>query len=933
MNLGNSNQYSTDNTSAMIRIFSKQRDGLKVCHLNAQSIVKKIDELRNLFENSGVDVVCISETWLSKHILDGIYSVRGYRLLRVDREGHGGGVAIYVRNGINIKIIAQSPCDSLIEYLFIEIMSNESNLLLGCVYRPNRNVDTTNFIDFLDSFTLNYSNILICGDFNCNLLVENTLVDAMLPLGLFPVNNSTPTHFTKSTNTLLDLFLTSATDCILFYDQLSVPVFSKHDLIFCIFDFNVKQTVNSYSYRDFKNINTNNLHNKIIAMDWNAIYSNVDIEVQISIFEENIISLYNEFVPIKTKVVKDGQREWFSKHIENLIASRNKAYNEWKRFKTDHLYSIFKNARKIANIAIKTAKTHYFMNKFNSAISSKDKWKEIKNIGISKKPQYSPNMPNIDELNKRFVDIDVPPVQNNTYDTIPYTTNNLFSNFCFSCIAQDEVLSSILSVKSNAVGIDGICPKFIKLILPYVLPYITFIFNTILTKSIFPAAWKKSKVIPIHKIGNDFRPISILPFLSKCLEKILHKQISEFMISKNFFHDKQSGFRQGRSCTTALIDVTENIRQSLDIGQTSFLILLDHSKAFDCVDINILMTKLDKYANFSSTAIKLLSTYLSNRSQAVFLESKNSNFLPVTRGVPQGSILGPLLFSVYINDLPSSLTTSNVHMYADDVQIFSSCNTNNLLECISNLNRDLDAVNKWALNNGLCLNPKKSKCIVIAKRNVETQNLPSLLLNKSPIEFVNTAKNLGVTFNKTLSWNNHINIAIGNVCARLRSLWITQHYTPLSIRMLLAKTYLIPTLIYGCEVFVNPDAESKRKLKVIYNKITRYVFGLHRFSRNVTILSNRILGTSLENIIHHRSLILLHKVIVNNQPTHLNNLLKFCRSNRYKKLVVPKYKTSFSEHHFLVFTIRLWNNLPSHLQFINHLERFKTELFWHLCNS
>lgn len=173
---------------------------------------------------------------------------------------------------------------------------------------------------------------------------------------------------------------------------------------------------------------------------------------------------------------------------------------------------------------------------------------------------------------------------------------------------------------------------------------------------------------------------------------------------------------------------------------------------------------------------------------------------------------------------------------------------------------------------------------------------------------------------------------IGNVCTKLRSLWITQHFTPLNIRLLLAKTYLIPSLTYCCEIFVNPDAESKRKLRVIFNKITRYVFGLHRFNRNVTSLSTRILGTSLDRIFHYRSLILLHKIITNNQLSFLNNDIRFCRSNRHKKIIVPKYKTSFSDHHFFVFTIRLWNDLPPQIQSIFNTNRFKMELFRHLCN-
>ena len=918
-------KHSTNNIHAVVRILCKQRIGLKICHINAQSLVRKIDELRFVMENSGIDIICISETWFVSSMWDNLFNMNGFQLFRADREGHGGGVAIYIRSGVNVRFIEKSKSDSKIEYLFVEVLHNNCKVLVGCIYRPNKNIDFTDLFQRIDLLTLNYVDTIICGDFNSNLLVEETLLSSMLTLGLFPVNTTMPTHFTKTTNTLLDLFLVSNKHKILLYDQLSVPGFSKHDMIFCIYDFDLSVSNNMFSFRDYKSINLDQLTSKVLSINWNSVYNMPSANDQLCFIQNSVLSLYNECVPIKTKYIKAGQKPWFTNIIQIKINERNLAYSNWKKYKTDALYEIFKTARKNVNIATKYAKINFYKSKFNAAISTKEKWKQIKNLGINKNTQNQSEIIDLDELNRKFVDVPVNPVIYNAYENVQNNCQ-VISEFSFKCVSQLEVYSSIMSIKSNATGVDDISPKFMHLIIPILLPFLTHMFNTILMTSDFPSDWKCSKVIPIKKTLLEFRPISILPFLSKCLEKIIQSQISEYLDSNKLLHEKQSGFRAKRSCMTALIDVTEGIRESVDNGNITFLTLLDHSKAFDCVDPSILCSKLKNMFKFSSTATRLIYSYLTNRHQTVFSDNKYSCVLPVTRGVPQGSILGPLLFSIYINDLPTSLLHSKIHMYADDVQIYTSCKVSELVYTINLINDELLAINTWASKNGLGINPSKSKCLVIAKRKFETQSLPKVHINNNEIEFVNSAKNLGVMFNRTLSWSNHINLSIGNVCSRLRSLWVTQEYTPLNIRIMLAKTYILPSLLYGCELFVNSDSESKRKLKVVFNKITRYVFGLKYNDNHVSEMSKKIYGMSIDKYINLRSLILLHKIIYTKEPFYLYEKIKFCRSNRSLNIIVPRHNSSFSEHQFYIYVIRLWNNLPNFIKFIVSAEKFKLEL-------
>lgn len=381
------------------------------------------------------------------------------------------------------------------------------------------------------------------------------------------------------------------------------------------------------------------------------------------------------------------------------------------------------------------------------------------------------------------------------------------------------MVEGVLSIKSNAIGLDEMHPSFLKLLLPVLLPYITHLFNSIILTNEFPSQWKKAKIIPVPKTsrGDEFRPISILPFLSKVFEKIIQKQISTFLDHENILTSKQSGFRKKNSCITALISVSEDIRKSIDKDYVTFLILLDFSKAFDMVNHSTLCQKLSLFYNFSSDAIKFIFSYLTGRTQAVELNKVLSNFLLNKSGVPQGSILGPLLFSLYINELPLTIKHCSLRLYADDAQLYLSCPLGLIEHFATCINEDLLEIQHWSHQNSLVLNPKKSKCLVLSRNKKDVSYFPLILLNGCPIKYVDSPKNLGVVFNQTLTWKNHISYILGKTYGVLRTLWSTQYYTPLKIRALLVKTLIIPLITYGCEIFCKLDYESKRKLTVAFN--------------------------------------------------------------------------------------------------------------------
>ncbi|XP_075151220.1 uncharacterized protein LOC142225331 [Haematobia irritans] len=553
----------------------------------------------------------------------------------------------------------------------------------------------------------------------------------MRSLGLYLVNTETPTHFMQFANTLLDLFVVPTEDNVVHYDQLSVPCFSKHDLIFLTYRIRVPYETDTYSYRDFKNIDYSALRGQFCLIDWSSIYYIDSPDDQLAFLEDNIKSLFDITVPMVTKTVRRKGNSWFTFRIRELIRQRDVRYAQWKILRSTEAHDEFRVARRAVNREISREKRRHFERKFGNALGSGRTWKTLRDIGIGKCGGTVDPSIDLDSLNETFSTLPISSVDLSFYDT---PNASMESSFNFECVNSFDVLDSLLSVKYDAVGADNIDPRFIKILLPELMPYLTYVFNQFITRSVFPDRWKIARIIPIPKKNSDYRPIAILPYLSKVFEHILHRQITSHVNRNNLLSDRQSGFRAHNSCISALTDVAEDIRECIDSGDIALLALLDHSKAFDSVNHHVLRQKLSGFMHFSVFSSRLIASYLSDRSQ--YVGRNRSMALPVLQGVPQGSILGHLLFSIYANDLPGVLIHSKSRMYADDLQVYLSSGLEEFDRCVERFNEDLRRVNSWAQRNGLSLNASKSKCLVIQKRVNRLSLTPYIHINDEPIEIV-----------------------------------------------------------------------------------------------------------------------------------------------------------------------------------------------------
>ena len=324
-----------------------------------------------------------------------------------------------------------------------------------------------------------------------------------------------------------------------------------------------------------------------------------------------------------------------------------------------------------------------------------------------------------------------------------------------------QVEQIIVSIPSNkAPGIDKISICVIKDGLPEILSPITHIINVSIANGVFPGGWKQAKVTPIPKEGvheqpSNNRPISLLPVLSKVCERIALNQLTAYLTTNNCLSAKQSGNKKFHSTETALIRSTDAILTGMDKQEVSAMVLLDMSKAFDSINHDILLKLQD--LGISKCALAWFNSYLTNRYQVVRINSALSTALPLTSGVPQGSILGPVLLSIYINDLPSVPKNCFTQCYIDDTKLQISFKMRDCPTAVNHLSSDLLLIRNWYFNNFLLLNPDKTKLVVARTRQLLAK-LPDLRISLLGKELfpASSAKDLGVVLDPHLTFDDHV---------------------------------------------------------------------------------------------------------------------------------------------------------------------------------
>ena len=625
--------------------------------------------------------------------------------------------------------------DNSIEQLWVTGTLNKIKIGLGVVYKPpNISYHKLDELDAkLGEVFLDVHEVVLMGDINIDLSRNNT-ADAKFINHIFNIyslkrTNSDPTRITSTNAKLIDVMCVSKGLEVINVQTKDMMHMSDHCLISTsILLPSFKAGLKTITYRGYKNIEFDKFYIDLENIPFQNIKSIADINQQVDELTTYVLNLFDIHAPAQTATLKENYSPWITATIREMIRLKDKAFKKYLKCRNVASFEYYKSLKNYITSAIRREKSAYIKHKLDlHAKNQKKFWNCIRSWGIGTKSSSS--MPtdilNVDALNKHFV------CQGYNADkTDEVMTPNLHGSFTdgeacigIDTITESDVLEALVSIKSNAAGIDLIDRTMLNLVLYKIMDLILHIFNKSISTGTFPNQWKTAIIIPIPKKQNpqllsDYRPISILPLFSKIFEKIIVSKIIS-PVTENILPKFQSGFRKQHSTTSALMEIVDNMCQNLDNANGTILIMLDYSKAFDSINHKLLIAKLASYG-FNNLAIEWFVSYLHNRIQITKVGCRLSQPLEQVCGVPQGSVLGPTLFSIFTADLPQSILHSQYHMYADDIQLYHYINSDNIQTVLSEIQYDIDNIELWSRENILQLNPEKTKMLYVnSNRNIK----------------------------------------------------------------------------------------------------------------------------------------------------------------------------------------------------------------------
>ena len=915
-----------------------------VAFLNVRSLILHFCDFRDYLTRNSYDIIGVSETWLRPHTTNNIINIPGYNLVRRDRLTRGGGVALYIKGSLNYTI-SYSSANETLEELWVELSIPYKKYIFGVMYRPPRG----KLSDFLDIFEKRISDFqpaeIICGgDINLNLLNlsdknRNLFYDSIESLNLQQIIRE-PTRMLGVTTSLLDIILIPSEEQHFQSGTQDLGI-SDHNLTFCQLQYDMKTTKGYIHTRNLKNIDRDLLGEFLtLAPFENIIYLN-SVQDKVLALNTIFIDIFDILAPLKKINISNKKPPWLTFTIHRMIRLKNKAFEKYKKNKSEANWSSYKQIKNQTNIAIREEKKHYLQHTINTNINNlKHFWQKLNDFNIYSKviPNQIPDALNNPEIiNKHFL---------NLTSNIPidaeilnfYKNNfklNFFSYFEFTTVTESTVRKCLFDIKSSATGADQINLDMVLLCSDRILPFLTNIVNSCILDNIFPDAWKIAKVIPFAKRDhvetcNDLRPISILPVLSKVMERILNNQILDHLNLYHVLPEYQSGFRSGLGCSTALLNVTDDIIKAVDKGEATVLILIDYSKAFDGLNHELLLAILH-YIGFRENAISLIASYLKNRQQYVATCKGLSTVTTQNCGVPQGSILGPLLFNIYTCNVSSCLRYCNVHLYADDTQLYYSFLPENSLMAQQRINEDISRLVDMSNKHNLKINGRKSSFMLFGRDREALKTNFKIKIGNDDVALTNSCKNLGLIFDTALRFKSHVKKRVQLAYSNLKKIFPHRYILSVGQRIRLADSLVLSHFNFA-DVVYGPclDVQDKNRIQRVQKACLRFIYCL-RGRQPVSHKLSDARWLSMEDRRRLHSASLFHSIILNDRPSYLSRKIRYrtdvhALNLRYRGYISPpSHSTAFYERSFSFQIYLLYNRIPNDFKKLS-VRAFKIKL-------
>ena len=932
---------------------------IKIGHLNIHSIPSKYEDLIDIFDtmhekNLLPDIMLLCETFLCEKNYKK-YQFKNYNSIHKYRKNRNqGGVTILIRD--NLKFNERQDLhifeEGKFESVFVEIScKSKDNIIIGEIYR----VPGTNEKDFLSTYESIVNKVkderkkLIIGtDQNLDYLKINNHRNTMNFFELNLSNNllptiCKPTRITHNSATLIDNIYVDAelgncTSYILTND------ISDH--LFCltvIHNHSLNHENREYMTRKLNDSNIRNIKGALYNNNWDLLRE-MNVNDASELLNSRIKTVIDFYAPLKTYIIKtryEHRDPWFTKGLKNSSIKCMKKYKAVMHLPhNSNEYESYKIYRNMYNKIRRKAKSSYLHKLIvDNRNNSKKLWGILNKIlgkTKNKKDMTDEMIVNgVKESNSKAIsdafgkyyseigknmsaEIDKKgPVIN----PVTYENNHVNQNCFFFPTNSIEIERHIKSLKqSNSKGFDGLSNNILKSIYPSILPALNIIFNKSIESGIFPECMKIAIVKPLYKAKSkleicNYRPISLLPVISKILEKIIHSRLTNFFKKYNILYEGQYGFRKLRSTTDAILDLTGNILDGFNRNMYTIGLFLDMTKAFDSIKHDTLLKKLENYG-IRGLTLNWIKSYLTGREISVLFNNVYSKKFKINYGTPQGSVLGPLLYSIIANDLTKCLKFSNCIMFADDTTVYISGKNINFL--FKKLNEDLKKLTQWFNYNSLSLNTEKTSYILFKPYNKKPTIDNVLTINGKNILRVPSTKFLGVIIDEHLHWNKQTQNILLKLTSGIYSLNMNKNVLPISTKKQIYFTNIQSHISYALSVW-GPmlSANDKRKLQVQQNKAVRSIFNVNRrssikqyFKKCNLLPIDDMIELSLAKISYRYINEILPKRISNlfDAPGHNHN------TRHRNALQVPHHTLAIYNKSFLGRSPNVWLNLQENIK-------------------
>lgn len=966
-------KYYTENS--IIDSFSNVED-IFCISINVASLYAKFSQIKDLIDffhtnELMLGVISIQETWVSDFEL---FSIPGYKLVGNNRKmGRGGGVACYINSNFNFDLLF--PDSYFIENFYESItfkieINSKIKFILTNIYRPpgcqgvSHSVHLNSFFDIfsenLECMSKFNLPIILTGDLNINSLCDNNEATQLLDIFSFfgySQLTSKATRLQNDSATLIDYVCTNE---LSFVNSVGVLVESMSDHFINFFSIKSNKSsikTSNFMTRDFSAENQRKFAESLQNLRWNQVLSIQETNQACDQFVSIFFNFFELSFPLKKiKAKKKRLQNFISKGLMVSRKTCNKLYRKAKLRPSEANKDSYRKYRNLFNSTMRKAKKfHYRRQILRAGKNTKKVWQIIKenaNIQTIDKSKISSVVSNglvfTDEklignlFNDHFTTLGEKAKQ-----YIPKTTHSFREflpprsrqTFFMQPIHEELMKNYILSIPpKSSTDINGISAKILHLVAPSISIPLTHIFNLSMEEGKFPEIFKTSKVVPIFKAGdsknlNNYRGVSLINIFGKIFEKIVAARLRSFLENQSFFYKKQFGFRSKHSTQHAILQIINKISSSINQGKISLLFCLDIYKCFDIIDHKLLLYKLEHYG-VRGVALSWFKSYLENREQRVMVNGVlSSNVCKILESVFQGSVMGVLLFLLFINDLPNCCSILDITLFADDNQSFIDDFNPDVL--LKKANMELEKLKIWYATNKLAIHPLKSKFLLFYPRwknlNIpifndrlyfplylnlndhdETNITKIYMLQQIPNDSEESMKVLGIYIDQNLSLKMHIDFICGKISRAIFSLKLMKNILDKRHLRLLYNSYIHSHILYVSmflslctETTLNPLVKIQKKaIRLICNRG-------YRDHTAQLFKTERILPVKSEII--YQSLQIMHSYKYSRLPIAFNSTwiesgqLRNYQLRNNEDYHIPHVRYLYLFNHPLYFMPRMWN--------------------------